>query len=254
MAERANFLDSETNIGRLDFPEEDIFLVVRSRQDWRRLHSCQSEPETVKWIVNDLKAGDVLYDIGASTGPYSLLAALSTKGQATIYAFEPLPASFASLLENIVLNKAESVHPLRIALAAKSGFADFAFSGLSSGSTKQAGLLPESAQGIMKHLGIKPMILKERMKVFSLDDLVKEASLPPPTHIKIDVDGSEVLVLKGMYQVLRHPSLRLAQVEATKGPDGNVAEVIRLMTEAGFRLVAKHRDESARAADYLFRR
>ena len=92
------------------------------------------------------------------------------------------------------------------------------------------------------------------MYVWALDDFVERAKILLPTHVKIDVDGSEVGVLSGARKVLSNPNLRLVQVEVRKGDGGTVEGVFTIMRDAGFKLIAKYRDESQRAADYLFRR
>ena len=101
----------------LDYPGDPISLVVSSSAIARRLGSVEKEPFTVAYIEDRLKPGDVFYDIGANVGPYSLIAAKATGGQAQIFAFEPSPASFRDLTRNIELNGCtDSVTPLPVAL------------------------------------------------------------------------------------------------------------------------------------------
>jgi FkbM family methyltransferase len=253
LAQRARFIEHAPTLGVLDWAGGRIQMRVRSYQGWRRLRACATEPHTVAWIEEDFKPGNVLYDIGASTGPYALIAASVTQNQATIYAFEPLAASFAELLENIVLNKATSVLPFRVALGRASGFTRFSYASFASGTTKHIGLLPPTALGVRRNLGTGE-VCSELMYAWSLDDFAARALLLPPTHMKIDVDGSEEEVLVGAKRLLLYPTLRVVQVEIRKGEGGTADAVCALMRQAGFSLAEKYRDESSRAADFLFHR
>jgi len=53
--------------------------------DYVRCNACAKEPETVRWIEQMSKA-DVVYDVGTSVGPYSLIMSKYAK---EVYAFEP---------------------------------------------------------------------------------------------------------------------------------------------------------------------
>ena len=59
------------------------------------------EPETLEWI-NGFNETDVLYDIGANVGVFSLYAALHRN--CDVYAFEPESKNYACLHNNIYLN------------------------------------------------------------------------------------------------------------------------------------------------------
>jgi hypothetical protein len=60
---------------RLDYDRADIYLRVTSKAETFRVKACAKEPFTIDWIHAHLAAGDVLYDIGANVGAYSLVAA-----------------------------------------------------------------------------------------------------------------------------------------------------------------------------------
>jgi hypothetical protein len=67
-----------------------------------------------------------------------------------------------------------------------------------------------------------------------LDDFVSR-SPTPPTHIKIDVDGIESLVIKGAAETLRAPVLRSICIEMDTSVEAN-AQARREIEAAGFRL------------------
>jgi precorrin-6B methylase 2 len=77
-----------------------FFYCNNALSMWRADTLCTKEPETIRWI-NTMTPGEVMADIGASTGLYSLYAAM--RG-ITAYAFEPSPVVSEILLKNVHLN------------------------------------------------------------------------------------------------------------------------------------------------------
>ena len=98
------FVDQLTPVRELDYARHRIELLVSSPAIGRRLASVQKEPFTVDWIERSIKPGDVLYDVGANVGPYSLISAKATSNGARIFAFEPSAPSFHDLSRNILIN------------------------------------------------------------------------------------------------------------------------------------------------------
>jgi len=77
-------------VRRLDYGPRQIMMNVDSDFEYQvRLKSCRKEPETVNWIETFFKEGQVLYDIGANIGAYTLVAASFFDGKLRVYAFEP---------------------------------------------------------------------------------------------------------------------------------------------------------------------
>ncbi|MDO8510305.1 MAG: FkbM family methyltransferase [bacterium] len=247
--QKARFIEKNPPIGKIDWVKHEILSRAFSNQEWRRLGACASEPETVKWIEEEIKAGDVFYDIGASIGAYSLIAAKNTNSSVTVYAFEPTASSFSSLVSNIALNHlGECVIPLNIALSDKTQFVRFVYGSLEAGATKHPGLAGKGERAGNEEVFTQPVF------AWALDEFIERASLKPPTHIKIDVDGSEILVLRGALKILTSIRLRLVQVEVRKGDAGTEREVRDILESRGFKLVGRFRDDTHKPADLLFKR
>ena len=75
------------------------------------------------WLKNrytpagdEIQEGDVVVDIGAHIGAFSILAAISAKG-VKVYSYEPFPQNFNMLTHNIALNGLENVKPISAAIA-----------------------------------------------------------------------------------------------------------------------------------------
>ena len=63
--------------------------------------------------------------------------------------------------------------------------------------------------------GFVTEVFRQPVMTFRLDDLIDTFRLPPPNHIKLDVDGGELAVLEGAARALRAPSLRSVLVEVS---------------------------------------
>lgn len=222
---------------RLDYPKAHILITIPSTNRFPRLNAATKEPETIAWLESALAPGDVFYDIGANIGAYSLIAAAHTKGQATIYAFEPNPGNFADLCHNIKLNSFDRcITPFYTALSNTSGLAHKGYIGLAAA----AGVLAAEKK------------LSLAVPGFSLDDLVAILHLSPPNILKLDVDGAELLVLRGARKTLGQSALRSVLVEINEmlTPSENILAIFRV---AGFGNPEKHRRNGS-TFNYIFRR
>jgi FkbM family methyltransferase len=232
---RALTKDRLGSTGLLDYPKAAIRLVVDSEAELPRLNSCRKEPETVAWIERFVRPGDIVFDIGANVGAYSLVVDRATGGACTVYAFEPSFSTFAQLSRNVALNGSSGrVLPVLVALSDVNGLVTFNYSSLDPGTARHA--LGESVddQGRPFTPALTQPVLSYRM-----DDFVAQFSGKPPNHIKLDVDGIELKVLNGGPRTLADPALRtvLVEVELNR-PELDAIE--RLLTEHGFTLHGKH--------------
>jgi FkbM family methyltransferase len=192
------------------------------------------EPITLAWI-DTFAEGETLYDIGANVGMYTIYAAVMRN--AHVYAFEPEALNYAELNKNIRLNHLHK-DVLGYCLA------------LSDVNKADQLLLSDFGIGISYHdfeenswTGDKAFApdwvvsrdnrLRQGCIGRTLDSLIFEG-LPVPHHIKIDVDGLEHRVIKGMMDVLRAPQLQSVLVEINYDNPANL-EIIERMEELGWR-------------------
>lgn len=219
---------------RMDYAPHDIYLHVDSATELQtRLRSCAKEPDTVEWIES-MKPGDTFYDIGANVGAYTLIAAKAFGGRVKVFAFEPAFLNFTQLCRNVALNQCQdSVTPLSIALSDKTTLDSFNYHDLIPGSALHT--LGEAID--YKGDRFEPA-LKQSVLSFKTDDLIAQFDLPKPTHIKIDVDGIEFLVLKGADQTLSDGILHSIVVELEAGEGEQ--QITEYLVQKGFRLDARH--------------
>jgi FkbM family methyltransferase len=214
----------------MDYERAPIYLNVDSwiEHDFR-LHSCQKELDTVEWIESWFKPGDVFYDIGANVGAYSLVAFRFLKGRVKIYAFEPGFVTFPQLCRNIHLNNAAGgITPFQVALFDQTGLAAFHYQNLTTG-----GALHSLGAPIDQHGQEFQSVFTLLTLSYRLDEFVQQFGLPFPNHIKIDVDGNELQILKGAGDVLRHPELRCILLEVNEEHEGS-DDMVRLLEANGF--------------------
>ena len=192
---------------RLDYEPVEIRIRVTSRKERQRLRACAKEPFTVKWIEDMVGPGDVLYDVGANVGAYSLIAARKLSGAARVFAFEPSAVNVSALCHNIVLNNLTSeITPLPVALSNTNGLGRFNLRDLDPGSARHM-LEADSPDG--------PTLYAQPVITYRLDDLIEFLGLPLPNHIKLDVDGCEMGVLEGAARTLESSTLKSMLVEVS---------------------------------------
>jgi FkbM family methyltransferase len=150
------------------------------------------EREKYELFYKELSAGMVVYDIGANTGIYTVLACRSVGANGRVFAFEPATMNLFYLHENIRANRFINCEVIPKAVSNSDGGVQFEFAGESC-------LGRISADGLL------------RVPSTSLDSFVS-AGKPMPHLLKIDVEGAEYDVLTGATRVLLHakPTIFLA--------------------------------------------
>lgn len=226
-------------------------LATSPKEAVTRTRSVMKEPWTVHWLENVVTPRDVLYDIGANVGAYSLLAARYHGKGIRVFAFEPGFSTFSALCRNILHNKCETeITPISTLLFSEIGNTIFKYRSTESGAARHA----VGAQGLeSKDLKETKAAYEQTMLTVTLDSLINQFGLPQPTHIKLDVDGPELEILKGAKTVLANPALQTVMVEL----DDNKLRpgIIALLEEAGL-MLAKEFDKGTRqrTADAFFAR
>ena len=162
-----------------------------------------------------LKSGSVFYDIGANVGFFTILGAKLVGHEGKVYAFEPESTNIATLRRNIQLNNFAHVSVIEKAVSKTTGVEKLWLTEYSGSHT----LAPEnlqdntvsvntSASNVLSQLPKSeiPSFLKIKecitVDTVSIDSLLQQQEIEPPTLVKIDVEGAEIDVLQGMSQTL----------------------------------------------------
>lgn len=244
----ANARERWSPTGRLDYARGTIRLSLESATELPRLDSCQKEPETVAWIERFIRPDQVVYDVGANVGAYSLVIDAATGGRSVVYAFEPSFSTFAQLCRNVALNRcSERVIPIQLALSDTNGLASFNYSSTAPGAAMHA--LGQAVDQVGRPF--QPAFT-QHVLAYRLDDFVEQLGARAPQHLKIDVDGSELRVLQGATRTLRN-GVETVMVEVEPGgPDFRA--VTRLLADSGFEVHARypHGEGEDATANHLF--
>lgn len=163
------------------------FFVRKQTMDFKMANKAY-EYKAVNLFRNELDDKDIVIDIGANSGLYSLVAAKS--GVKTL-AFEPVPANFNSLLKNIELNKhANLIKAYNYGLGNIDEIVKFNFNHYNTGAASKYEIRMET---IEKEVEIK---IFDKLQIEDLKDVNN-------VLIKIDVEGMEVSVIEGMQEFIK---------------------------------------------------
>ncbi len=205
-----------------------MMFVTPSMMTKARVDTIYSkEPCTLEWIAG-FQAGEVLVDVGANVGMYSIWAAATRKVQ--VFAFEPEAQNFALLNRNILANKLQDcVKAYCLGLSDQQGLSTLYMQDMRVGGSNHT--VGEALD--FKHEPM-PVTFKQGCVVARLDELVATQAVPLPTHIKIDVDGIEPRVVAGAADTLKNPAVRSLLIETNT----NLADhrhMVHALTDLGFR-------------------
>jgi FkbM family methyltransferase len=161
----------------------------------------QAETDQYNWVRERLAPGDEVYDVGANVGFFTNMMSRRVGALGKVRAFEPNPPVFEDLRRIVILNQLTNVDLYPVAVSDSEGGAVF--------NQILSGDVTREASGLAVG-GHNQTILPSAISVATTTlDLVQAATPTPPSLIKIDVEGAEFHVLRGMRRVLaeHHPKL-----------------------------------------------
>jgi FkbM family methyltransferase len=184
------------------------------------------EPHIGSFLTHHLRfePGDIVFDIGANIGWYSLLLGRMIPPGVNIYSFEPDPLNFELLEHNLRLNHATQVTAIQKALATEDG-------------TQQ--LHRHDSNNLGRHSLLNLQDGESvAVKTTSLDNFwdSRELGSRTPRFIKIDIEGYELLALRGAEKILQRCPELLCEYSPNFMRQGglNPADLIMLLTGHGF--------------------
>jgi FkbM family methyltransferase len=171
------------------------------------------------FLLHVIRDQDLFVDVGANVGSYSILACAA--GGARGVAFEPAPATYKRLLENIRINHLENrVLCFNQAVGREKSVIQF---------TTDMDTVNHALAAGEKHTNVMDV------DVVTLDAILMNET---PAFIKIDVEGFETPVLEGASDTLIKPSL-LAVIMELNGSGNRYgfdeSKILRKMLDAGFK-------------------
>lgn len=147
------------------------------------------ESETTQLIASLVQPGSFVIDIGAHVGYYTLISAGLAGANGKVLAFEPDPTNHSLLLGNIALNGFQNITVVNKAVSDRTG----------------AGVLFQTKLDSGRHSTYQhdiPLAGTVDIETVSLDAILNEEGNPKVDLIKIDVEGAELDVWRGMGKLL----------------------------------------------------
>jgi FkbM family methyltransferase len=172
------------------------------------------EPEKTAAIIDTIRAGDLILDIGAHVGYYTVLMSRLAGARGRVHAFEPRGINHAFLRKHVRINRCGNVTLHRKAVGSRVGPVMMETrTGTGTGRVSESG--------------------NTRVEMTSVDQLAASGAIAPPTFLKIDVEGGEVEVLEGAIETIRRQLPRI--ILATHGDEleARCAELLRPLDYAG---------------------
>lgn len=216
------------------------FVVGPLRGNWWQLASGGKiarlllgtyEPEQSGLFHQHIRPGDQVLDIGAAAGYYTLLSAKLVGTTGRVVSFEPDPNNLQFLRSHVEQNRLDQVTILPIALADETGTARFG-GGTGTGTGRLCNDGPTE------------------VAVRRLDDVAAEMDLRP-RHLKIDVEGAEMAVLRGGQRLIEkyRPTIFLSTHE--KIVPGIHRQCCELLLQWGYSLSPITGDSLEEASELL---
>ncbi len=188
------------------YPEGSAVTIksgLAAGMKWRRHHryvngywTGQYELPMQRALQRELKPGDCFYDVGANAGFFSLVAAKLVGDTGSVVSFDPDPDNGSSIREQIELNNLGARWVLE-----NKGVADKA------GTTTFERDKPGSPKGHLRATGADGFdaaggkaMQELEVELVSLDGVL--ANHRPPNVIKMDIEGAEIMAIRGCERVL----------------------------------------------------
>jgi len=155
-----------------------------------RIGSISEEP-ILKDILSNINPNSNFFDIGANIGIYTCFVSSKLKS-GSVHAFEPDQNNLNRLRENLNINKFTTpVHTYDYALSDETGLQELFLEG--------SGAPGEGSHSIVSNMNRSRGV---EIQTHEGDELVGH-DLPAPDYMKIDVEGAEYNVLRGLSDTIQ---------------------------------------------------
>ena len=176
-------------------------------------------------FINSINTGDFIWDIGANIGHYTKIFSGKVSDSGAVYAFEPSPTNFSKLKKNCEL--LDNIFLFNFGLGEEEDKVSFQQGEDSIGATSR--IVETNIDGI-------------EVDIVVGIDLIKNKIAKAPNAIKIDVEGYEFEVIKGLGKYLSDPNLRLIGIEIhfellkERGVESAPSLIEKTLVENGFNI------------------
>ncbi len=166
-------------------------------------------------FIDSLREGDVVFEVGATTGEYTIPAARAIGERGVLHAFEANPLVHRCLTKNIELQRLANVRTTNRAVSSESGRKmEFRFR---NRTMAEASFHRDYLEDVLT------------VETISLDDYARSGNVRAPDVIKATVNGHELEVFKGAVGLL--PTARNIVFQSAMH-----AEIVAFLSRHGYRI------------------
>ena len=186
-----------------------LCINIKKQRLWFGRINKISEYKLMKALEPHISTGMTVYDIGANIGLHTVWMARKVGQRGHVVAFEPEPENTDLLRRALAVNHLPNVQVIEACVCENSGTTRFVRDE-QSGATGTIERLSADGNTLGNSwFGLSPSILE--VPTVSIDDFVYHLGNSSPDFIKIDVEGSETVVILGAVNTLssRRPMLAI---------------------------------------------
>lgn len=182
------------------------------------------EPISTDYLMKSgvLKEGDVVLDIGANIGYYALMESRLVSDSGKVYAIEPVSSNIQALKRNIQLNNYKNIETFHLAVGNKNEKSLVYISAKSNLSAME------------RSLSRKEIVSTEEVDVVTVDSFLKDKTIP--NLIRMDVEGYEYYIIKGMSKTLKKNVKILMELHPRLLPKEQLEELLQILKENNFKV------------------
>jgi FkbM family methyltransferase len=173
------------------YPGLERRFVVGFDPVWRWIGKGIREPGVLRFAKDRIRSGSTVLDVGAHVGEWTLLFSELVGESGRVISFEPDPVARASLEKNLEMNGISNVQVEEKGVSDKAGKALLAAERFGSGLSS---IVPPQGRGT-HHKAVE-------VATITLDQYCETHGISPD-WIKIDAEGAEPLILRGMQHLIK---------------------------------------------------
>lgn len=176
--------------------------------------SPRHENEVYRYLISKMKEGDVFIDVGAHVGKYALQAAKIVGSRGLVIAIEPFPGNYSALLKGISLNNLKNIIALNLAAWNEN--------------CKLRLFITE----VSSHHSVKNNDLEFiQVEAQTIDSILEKLNVTTCDWIKIDAEGAEYEIIKGLEKCLRNIRPKFI-IEVTR----HVDDILSFFSNLGYEI------------------
>jgi|GEM_PF-727921 len=173
------------------------------------------------------RPNDVVIDVGANIGYFTIYASRKVGKDGLVIALEPMDEAYDCLMKNLRLNRISNVKAFKLALwSSETTLKLYRTKGYFTSAISKVDVFKN-----LIHQKKLNLIKKYEIKTVKLDDLIKNINLSKVDWIKIDVDGSEYEVILGSMNTLKRFKPKLI-IEIHDQKVGN--KILKILKDLGY--------------------